>query len=182
MCQVGRYTYYVTCLSVCLSAVHHNDCMYIAHHLMLLGHQLKPHLPLSTVTFIDLVPVLRRSGTHCFIDQMSVQRTQLIQCLNTAHGLCLSVCLSICLSHVHWSIKLSTERVNGMTKDRPVKDQDTALVPVYRKQQEQQTSNCPHCRVLPPGNLNSMVVPILCPEKSSKPPSVPIAGCSRLAT
>ena len=90
-----------TWVCMCVVAVHHNDCMYIAHHLMLLGHQFQPHLPapLSCETFIDLVPVLRRSGTQCFMEQMAAQKTQLIQCLNTAHGdcVCLSVCLSVCL-------------------------------------------------------------------------------------
>jgi len=104
-----------TCLSVCLCvsvAIYHNDCMYIAHHLMLVGHQFQPHLhpPLSSVTFIDLVPVLRRSGTRCFTEQLSLQQTQLIQSLNTAHGmslcLCLSTCLSLCLS-VCLSVRLS---------------------------------------------------------------------------
>jgi len=64
---------------------------------MLLGHQFKLDLPpltttatttpLSSVTFIDLVPVLRRSGTRCFMEQMSTQRTQLIQSLGIAHGI-----------------------------------------------------------------------------------------------
>jgi len=62
--------------------------MYVAHHLMLLGHQFIPLLPpsLTSVNFVDLVPVLRRSGTQCFMQQMSMQQSQLIQSLNTAHG------------------------------------------------------------------------------------------------
>jgi len=79
---------FIVCPCVCSVAIHHNDCMYVAHHLMLLGHQLNTQLPpsLTPVTFVDLVPVLRRSGTQCFMQQMSVQKTQLIQSLNTAHG------------------------------------------------------------------------------------------------
>ena len=107
------------CLSVCLYvsvAIYHNDCMYVAHHLMLLGHQFQPHLcpPLGSVTFIDLVPVLRRSGTRCFTEQLSLQQTQLTQSLNTAHGMSLSlpavspsVCLSVCLSLYRLSLRLS---------------------------------------------------------------------------
>jgi len=59
----------------------------MAHHLMLLGHQFNSARPLtSPVTFVDLVPELRRSGTHCFMQQLTVQKMQLIQSLNSAHG------------------------------------------------------------------------------------------------
>ena len=79
---------HITLLTYCVAAIHHNDCMYVAHHLMLLGHQFIPLLPpsLTSVNFVDLVPVLRRSGTQCFMQQMSTQQSQLIQSLNTAHG------------------------------------------------------------------------------------------------
>jgi centromere/kinetochore protein ZW10 len=73
-----------------MAAIHHNDCMYVAHHLTLMGHQYRsclPELPCAaSATFIDLVPVLRRSGTRCFLDQMSAQKTQIVQTLNAARG------------------------------------------------------------------------------------------------
>ena len=75
---------------VYIAAVYHNDCMYVAHHLMLLPHQFTAQLPPSlgpSVNYVDLVPVLRRSGTQCFMQQMSLQKTQLILCLNAAHGI-----------------------------------------------------------------------------------------------
>lgn len=73
-----------------MAAVHHNDCMYIAHHLMLLGHQFQRSLPeplcLGAATFVDLIPVLRRSGTKCFLEQMLRQKDQILQSLRSAHG------------------------------------------------------------------------------------------------
>ena len=73
-----------------MAAVHHNDCMFIAHHLMLLGLQFKSGLPeplcSGAATFVDLIPVLRRSGTRCFLEQMSTQKTQILQSLHSAHG------------------------------------------------------------------------------------------------
>ncbi|NXR06457.1 ZW10 protein, partial [Semnornis frantzii] len=49
-----------------LAAIHHNNCMYIAHHLLTLGHQF--HYRLTNVlcqgaaTFVDMVPGFRRLG------------------------------------------------------------------------------------------------------------------------
>lgn len=49
-----------------LSAIHHNNCMYIAHHLLTLGHQFRYHLPSplsdGAATFVDMVPGYRRLG------------------------------------------------------------------------------------------------------------------------
>lgn len=47
-----------------LAAIQHNNCMFIAHHLLTLGHQFKPHLPLKdgVAYFVDLVPGFRRLG------------------------------------------------------------------------------------------------------------------------
>jgi len=73
-----------------MAAIHHNDCMFIAHHLMFLGLQFKSGLPeplcSGAATFVDLIPVLRRSGTRCFLEQMSTQKTQILQSLHSAHG------------------------------------------------------------------------------------------------
>jgi len=73
-----------------ISAIHHNDCMYIAHHLLTLGHQfrrgLPPPLNRGAATFVDLVPRLRRQGTEVFVGQVIRQRDLVLECLNTAEG------------------------------------------------------------------------------------------------
>ncbi|KAM6969934.1 LOW QUALITY PROTEIN: centromere/kinetochore protein zw10 homolog [Aplochiton taeniatus] len=73
-----------------LAAVQHNNCMYIAHHLLTLGHQFRPHLPppLSEgpATFVDLVPVFRKLGAQCFLAQLNVQRAEMLERLSTARN------------------------------------------------------------------------------------------------
>ena len=65
--------------------------MYVAHHLITLGHQYRNKLPppLSTgaATFIDMVPKIRRLGTETFLRQMSKQKQQLLDFLSGAHGI-----------------------------------------------------------------------------------------------
>ena len=57
-----------------LSALYHNNCMYIAHHLLTLGHQFRPKLPeplnQSVASFVDLVPTIRQMGEKCFLEQL----------------------------------------------------------------------------------------------------------------
>lgn len=61
------------------TAVHHNNSMYIAHCLLTLGSRYELALPLSVpVTFVDLVPELRKSGVEAFLAQMRRQRQQLL--------------------------------------------------------------------------------------------------------
>ncbi|EHB05224.1 Centromere/kinetochore protein zw10-like protein [Heterocephalus glaber] len=73
-----------------LAAIHHNNCMYIAHHLLTLGHQfrlcLAPILCDGTTTFVDLVPGFRRLGTECFLAQMRVQKGELLERLSSARN------------------------------------------------------------------------------------------------
>ncbi|XP_066495731.1 centromere/kinetochore protein zw10 homolog [Tiliqua scincoides] len=69
-----------------LAAVHHNNCMYIAHHLLTLGHQFRGRLSDGTVTFVDLVPGFRRLGTECFLAQMRVQKGELLERLSSARN------------------------------------------------------------------------------------------------
>ena len=61
-----------------LSALHHNNCMYIAHHLLTLGHQFRPKLPeplnQSVASFVDLVPTIRQMGEKCFLEQLVSSR------------------------------------------------------------------------------------------------------------
>ncbi|XP_038079437.1 centromere/kinetochore protein zw10 homolog [Patiria miniata] len=62
-------------------ALHHNNCMYIAHHLLTLGHQYRQSLPPplcdGTYTFVDLIPVFRKLASECFLAQMKMMLTQL---------------------------------------------------------------------------------------------------------
>ncbi|XP_045139514.1 centromere/kinetochore protein zw10 homolog [Echinops telfairi] len=73
-----------------LAAIHHNNCMYIAHHLLTLGHQftlrLAPVLCDGTSTFVDLVPGFRRLGTECFLAQMRAQKGELLERLSSARN------------------------------------------------------------------------------------------------
>ncbi|XP_056586727.1 centromere/kinetochore protein zw10 homolog [Triplophysa dalaica] len=71
-----------------LAAIQHNNCMFIAHHLLTLGHQFKPHLPLKdgVAYFVDLVPGFRRLGARCFVAQMNVQKAEMLERLSTARN------------------------------------------------------------------------------------------------
>ncbi|KAG8569204.1 hypothetical protein GDO81_014295 [Engystomops pustulosus] len=73
-----------------LSAIHHNNCMYIAHHLLTLGHQFRYHLPTplsdGAATFVDMVPGFRRLGTETFLAQMRLQKGELLDRLSNARS------------------------------------------------------------------------------------------------
>ncbi|XP_004604760.1 centromere/kinetochore protein zw10 homolog [Sorex araneus] len=73
-----------------LAAIHHNNCMFIAHHLLTLGHQfrsrLAPILCDGTTTFVDLVPGFRRLGTECFLAQLRAQKGELLERLSSARN------------------------------------------------------------------------------------------------
>ncbi|KAG8231565.1 hypothetical protein J437_LFUL011743 [Ladona fulva] len=65
------------------SALFHNNCMYLAHKLLTLGHQHSDLLPVvvqdQMVSFVDQVQVLRTIGTEIFLRQMQKQRDQLLE-------------------------------------------------------------------------------------------------------
>ncbi|XP_008426902.1 centromere/kinetochore protein zw10 homolog isoform X2 [Poecilia reticulata] len=73
-----------------LAAVQHNNCMYLAHHLLTLGHHFRAHLPQplseGVATFVDMVPGFRKLGAQCFLAQLNVQRAELLERLATAHN------------------------------------------------------------------------------------------------
>ncbi|XP_070839856.1 centromere/kinetochore protein zw10 homolog [Chaetodon trifascialis] len=75
-----------------LAAIQHNNCMYLAHHLLTLGHHFRAHLPQplseGVATFVDMVPGFRKLGAQCFLAQMNVQRAELLERLSTAHNFC----------------------------------------------------------------------------------------------
>ncbi|XP_070808733.1 centromere/kinetochore protein zw10 homolog [Pituophis catenifer annectens] len=69
-----------------LAAIHHNNCMYIAHHLLTMGHQFRSRLSDGTATFVDLVPGFRKLGTKCFLAQMRVQKEELLERLSISRN------------------------------------------------------------------------------------------------
>ncbi|XP_029375145.1 centromere/kinetochore protein zw10 homolog [Echeneis naucrates] len=75
-----------------LAAIQHNNCMYLAHHLLTLGHHFRAHLPQplseGVATFVDMVPGFRKLGVQCFLAQLNVQRAELLERLSTAHNFC----------------------------------------------------------------------------------------------
>ncbi|XP_030294534.1 centromere/kinetochore protein zw10 homolog isoform X1 [Sparus aurata] len=75
-----------------LAAIQHNNCMYLAHHLLTLGHHFRTHLPEphseGIATFVDMVPGFKKLGARCFLTQMNVQRAELLERLSTAHNFC----------------------------------------------------------------------------------------------
>ncbi|KAM9333784.1 centromere/kinetochore protein zw10 homolog [Pholidichthys leucotaenia] len=75
-----------------LAAIQHNNCMYLAHHLLTLGHHFRNHLPAplseGVATFVDMVPGFRKLGAQCFLAQLNVQRAELLERLCTAQNFC----------------------------------------------------------------------------------------------
>lgn len=75
-----------------LAAIQHNNCMYLAHHLLTLGHHYRSQLPqpLSEgfATFVDMVPGFRKLGAQCFLTQLKAQSAELLERLSTAHNFC----------------------------------------------------------------------------------------------
>jgi len=61
-----------------VAAVHHNNCLYVAHHLLTLGHQFQCRLPsplnCSTSTFVDFIPKLQQLGEETFLAELRKQR------------------------------------------------------------------------------------------------------------
>ncbi|XP_069704525.1 centromere/kinetochore protein zw10 homolog [Periplaneta americana] len=66
-------------------ALFHNNCMYLAHCLMTLGHEYSRECPsilkTHTTTFIDQVTMLRELGTDVFLKYMQGQRKQILDIL-----------------------------------------------------------------------------------------------------
>jgi len=71
------------------SMLFYNDCVYIAHHLLTLGHhyQNKLRYPLdSTATFIDMVPAYRNLGQMYFKKQLRRQRDKILNDVKEING------------------------------------------------------------------------------------------------
>ncbi|XP_031989721.1 centromere/kinetochore protein zw10 homolog [Corvus kubaryi] len=73
-----------------LAAIHYNNCMYIVHHLLTLGHQFR-YLTGAVLsdcggTFVDMVPDFRKLGMECFLAQMQVQKRGVLDRLWSARN------------------------------------------------------------------------------------------------
>lgn len=61
--------------------------MFIAHHLMTLGHQFSKNLPTNiSSTFVDLVPKVRKLGAEHFLQQLAQQKKIMTVYLEGAKG------------------------------------------------------------------------------------------------
>ncbi|KAK3093664.1 hypothetical protein FSP39_018645 [Pinctada imbricata] len=70
-----------------LSAIFHNNCMFISHHLMTLGHQFRAKLPSNlNATFVDLVERIRKLGVQNFLQQLAKQKDLMSEYLQGAKG------------------------------------------------------------------------------------------------
>lgn len=59
------------------AAVFHNDCFYIAHHLLALGQQFRTVLPKDlgpAATFVDMVPAFHDLGERHFLRRLNIER------------------------------------------------------------------------------------------------------------
>ena len=74
-----------------VAMVQHNNCMFLAHHLITLGHQfhsrLPPPLNSEIATFVDLVPLVRRLGEQVYVSEMRKQSGTLLDFLRSFGGL-----------------------------------------------------------------------------------------------
>ncbi|XP_789289.3 centromere/kinetochore protein zw10 homolog [Strongylocentrotus purpuratus] len=72
------------------AALHHNNCMYISHHLLTLGHRYQHTFPSplsdGASIFVDLVPVFRKEAVTPFLAQMRSQRDLLLESVRIAEG------------------------------------------------------------------------------------------------
>ncbi|XP_064403978.1 centromere/kinetochore protein zw10 homolog [Halichondria panicea] len=74
-----------------VAMIQHNNCMFLAHHLITLGHQfhsrLPPPLNSEIATFVDLVPLVRRLGEQVYVSEMRKQSGTLLHFLHSFGGL-----------------------------------------------------------------------------------------------
>jgi hypothetical protein len=76
-----------------LCAIFHNDCFYIAHHLLTLGKQFGKALPEAywpSATFVDMVPMFQDLGEKYFVTMLQSQRRQLLGKLQKDGGFSLA--------------------------------------------------------------------------------------------
>lgn len=73
-----------------MAIVQHNNCLYLAHHLITLGHQFHSHLPpplnSEVATFVDQVPLIRQLGEQVFLNELRKQSTTILNVIKTCGG------------------------------------------------------------------------------------------------
>ena len=73
-----------------MAAVQHNNYLYLAHHLITLGHQFHRKFPAplnsEVVTFIDQMPFVRQLGEECFLVEMRKQCSFIAEGLKLVGG------------------------------------------------------------------------------------------------
>lgn len=73
-----------------VAIVQHNNCMYLAHHLITLGHQfhsrLPPPLNSEITTFMDQVPLVRQLGEQAFLAEMKKHSSIILDFIKTCGG------------------------------------------------------------------------------------------------
>ncbi|CAL4121290.1 unnamed protein product, partial [Meganyctiphanes norvegica] len=73
------------------AAVVHNNCMYLGHHALLLGHQYKDRLPKDlreySLTTVDLAHQVRQMAAAIFLKAMQGHRQSILDSLREAPGL-----------------------------------------------------------------------------------------------
>jgi hypothetical protein len=71
-----------------LAMLHHNDCLYISHHLMLFGHMYGPFLPqdMAGASMIGLTPTFRSMATTVFVQQLQDQHEEICTLLSALIG------------------------------------------------------------------------------------------------
>lgn len=77
------------------SALFHNNCMYLAHHLLTLAHEYRDRFSKNVqkynLTFADQVTVLRDAGSQCFLEHMKYQRNIIFDIIKDS-GFVILVC------------------------------------------------------------------------------------------
>ncbi|XP_013879046.1 centromere/kinetochore protein zw10 homolog [Austrofundulus limnaeus] len=115
-----------------LAAIQHNNCMYLAHHLLTLGHHVRAHLPQTlgegVATFVDMVPGFRKLGAQCFLAQLNIQRADLLERLSTAHNFC-----NLDDEHNYTAASKAVRQVNHQLRQLGTVWQDVLPVSIYCK-------------------------------------------------
>lgn len=102
-----------------VAAVQHNNCMYLSHHLITLGHQfhsrLPPPLNSEVTTFIDQVPLIRQLGEECYLTEMRKQCNCILDYLKP-FGVLDNVCEDSRNQVVRQGIKQALLHLNTLSK------------------------------------------------------------------
>ena len=78
---------------VIFAALHHNNCMFIAHHIQTMDRKFKKKVgqlldgpPLKCASMVELVPRIRKLGNDNFTTHIVLRKQDLLECLAIARG------------------------------------------------------------------------------------------------